>query len=846
MTCAQTDPDTVSKGSCCAKGGTADPGPAAAPGGQVLRIPVEGLNCASCVRRAEAALSAAPGVRAASVNLATQSAEIRHDGPVAPALAALAAAGFGVPRDTALLEVEGASCASCVGRIERAAQARPGVVEARMNLATGQLRLVLAGGDAAAVAAAVTDAGYAARPVASDAPQEDRHAREARGLARDLVLSGALTLPVVVLAMGGHLSPAFHGFLGATLGHGMVNLIQFALTTAVLAGPGRRFFRKGIPLLLRRAPDMNALVALGTFSAWAYSTVTVFAPGLLPDGAAHVYFEAAAVIVTLILLGRLLEARAKGRTGAAIRALMDLAPETAHVLLPDGGAEDRPVASLRPGDLIRLRPGERVATDGTVTEGRSHLDEAMITGEPLPVAKAPGDPVTGGTVNGPGSLTYRATAVGADTVLARIVAMVRDAQGAKLPIQALVDRITAWFVPAVMGVAVLTVLGWLIFGPAPALSHALVAGVSVLIIACPCAMGLATPTSIMVGTGRAAEMGVLFRRGDALQALQEVRVVAFDKTGTLTEGRPEVVDLTLAPGVPRAAVLPLLAAAEARSEHPLARAILAFAGPDAGLEVSGFEARAGFGLVATVAGRRLLAGNAALLAQDGVETGALAGAAETAAATGATPVFVALDGQAVALLSIADPVKPTAAAAIAALKARGLRPVLLTGDTEATARAIAATLGIGEVQAGLRPEDKLAAVDALKAPGGPVAFVGDGINDAPALARAELGIALGTGTDVAIEAADVVLTHGDPMSVVTAIGLSRATLHNIRQNLAWAFGYNALLIPVAAGLLYLFGGPLLSPMLAAGAMALSSVFVLGNALRLRQVQPVKDVKGYQV
>ncbi|KGB80445.1 ATPase, partial [Rhodovulum sp. NI22] len=547
---------------------------------QTTRFRIEGLNCASCVRRAETALAAVPEVEQASVNLASETAEVSYTGPLDTVLEAVKNAGFGVDTQEAVFNVSGASCASCVGRIEKAALAEPGVLGASMNLASGQLRVQMAGGDAAAVAAAVSAAGYEAVPEqAGDAPAEDRQEAEAQALRRDLLIAAGLTLPVVILAMGGHLFPAFHAFIGQTIGHTAANVIQFALTTLVLAWPGQRFFRKGVPLLLRRAPDMNSLVVLGTSAAWAYSTLATFAPSVLPEGTRNVYFEAAAVIVTLILLGRMLEARAKGRTGSAIRALMGLRPDTARVIGANG-PEDRPIEAIRVGDLIQLRPGERVATDGEVAEGQSFVDEAMITGEPLPVEKGPGDPLTGGTINGQGALTFRATRVGRDTVLARIIAMVQQAQGAKLPIQGLVDRITAWFVPAVLAAALLTVLAWLVFGPQPALALALVSGVSVLIIACPCAMGLATPTSIMVGTGRAAELGVLFRRGDALQALQSVRVIAFDKTGTLTEGRPALTSITVAEGFERADVLARVAAAEAFSEHPIARAIVAEAGPE--------------------------------------------------------------------------------------------------------------------------------------------------------------------------------------------------------------------------------------------------------------------------
>jgi Cu+-exporting ATPase len=496
---------------------------------------------------------------------------------------------------------------------------------------------------------------------------------------------------------------------------------------------------------------------------------------------------------------------------------------------------DLPIEEVVAGDILHVRPGEKIAVDGRVISGESHVDESMLTGEPIPVLKSRRSEVVGGTVNGAGVLTFRAEKVGRDTMLAQIIAMVESAQGAKLPIQGLVDRITAWFVPAVIATSLLTIALWLLFGPAPALSLALVAGVSVMIIACPCAMGLATPTSIMVGTGRAAEMGVLFRRGDALQALQGVRVVAFDKTGTLTEGRPELVAFQTL-GHAEDDLLALVAGVESASEHPIAAAILR-AAKTRGLTVpkpEDFRSVTGHGASATVAGQRVLVGGAHYLAREGVETEALEAEAERLAASGKTALFAAVDGQLAALIAVADPVKASTPAALAVLRAQGIETAMITGDRPATAEAIARDLGIDHVVAGVLPEGKVAALARLQ-DRGPVAFVGDGINDAPALAAADVGIAIGTGTDIAIEAADVVLISGDLFGVTNALRISRRTMTNIRQNLAWAFGYNVLLIPVAAGALYPFTGMLLSPALAAGAMALSSVFVLSNALRLRWV-----------
>ncbi|MFN4193344.1 MAG: heavy metal translocating P-type ATPase [Tabrizicola sp.] len=797
-----------------------------------LALPVTGMTCASCAGRVERALKAVPGVSAASVNLATETAEVLGIAPVAALIGAVEKAGYHVAAAPRALVVEGMTCASCVARVERALKAVPGVTAASVNLATESAR-VEGPADPAALVAAVKAAGYVAR-LASDATGTPamRRAEEAERLRRDLILSAVLTLPVFALEMGGHMIPAVHHWVMATIGQGTSWLIQFLLTTLVLAGPGRRFFLKGIPALVRGAPDMSSLVAMGAGAAWVYSTLATFLPGLMPPGSVAVYFEAAAMIVTLILLGRLLEARAKGRSSEAIARLVALQPATAH-LRRDGRVEDVPLAELRPGDVLELRPGERVPVDGRVIEGASWIDESMVTGEPVPLEKAPGDRVIGGTVNQTGALAIRAEAVGADTMLSRIIRMVEAAQGGKLPIQALVDRVTLWFVPVVMTLAALTFAVWLAFGPAPALPMALVNAVAVLIIACPCAMGLATPVSILVGTGRGAELGVLFRKGEALQALQGVEVVAFDKTGTLTEGRPVLTAFHPAPGETREALLPILAAVEAQSEHPVARAIVAAAEGLTLPGVEGFRALPGHGVEARVGGSDIALGSAAEMARRGVDVAAFADEAGRLADRGESPILAARDGHAVALIAVADAVKPTTPAAIARLKAMGLRLAMISGDNVRTAGAIARDLGIDEVVAEVTPEGKVEALHRLKAQGR-LAFAGDGINDAPALAEADVGIAMGTGTDIAIEAADVVLVSGRLPVLAEAIGLSRATMSNIRQNLFWAFAYNAALIPVAAGVLYPAFGILLSPVLAAGAMALSSVFVLSNALRLKR------------
>ena len=596
----------------------------------------------------------------------------------------------------------------------------------------------------------------------------------------------------------------------------------------------RRAFRP----FVRLGPDMNSLVAVGTMAAFGFSMVATFAPGLLPAGTVNVYYEAAAVIVTLILLGRFLEARAKGRTSEAIQRLVKLQAKEAHVLR-DGRMVDIPINDVALGDIVEVRPGERVPVDGEITEGRSFVDESMITGEPIPVEKAAGSTVVGGTVNQKGALTLRATAVGGQTMLAQIIRMVEQAQGSKLPIQAVVDKVTLWFVPAVMLVALLTFLVWLVFGPSPALTFALVNAVAVLIIACPCAMGLATPTSIMVGTGRGAEMGVLFRKGEALQLLKDAKVVAVDKTGTLTEGRPVLTDLEIAEGFSRDPVLAKVAAVESRSEHPIARAIVESAteGGIALPTMTDFDSVTGMGVRATVDGSRVEVGADRYMRSLGLDVGVFAGTAERLGNEGKSPLYAAIDGRLAAIIAVADPIKASTPAAIAALHQLGLKVAMITGDNARTAQAIAKQLGIDEVVAEVLPEGKVDAVRRLKASHGQIAYVGDGINDAPALAEADVGLAIGTGTDVAVESADVVLMSGDLRGVPNAIALSKATLGNIRQNLFWAFGYNTALIPVAAGALYPAYGVLLSPIFAAGAMALSSVFVLGNALRLRGFRP---------
>lgn len=810
-----------------------------------LGFSIEGMNCASCVSRVEKAISAVPGVQSAVVNLATERAGITFSGPpdADAVIRAIRDAGYEVETESVDLSIEGVSCASCVNRIETALKAVPGVTDAVVNFATGKASVEIVSGAVglADIETAVEQVGYAAHSVSANEPADheaDARERETRSLARALLLAALVTVPVVTLEMGAYLVPAIETLVADRIGMQASWYLQFVLTSVILFGPGRRFFQKGLPALMRRAPDMNSLVALGTGAAWLYSVVATFLPGLLPEGTRHVYFEAAAVIATLILLGRFLEARAKGRTSEAIKRLTGLRAKTARVLR-DGATVEVALDQVRVGDLVLVRPGERIAVDGEVTEGSSFVDESMITGEPIPVAKGAGDAVIGATINKTGSFSFRATKVGADTVLAQIIQMVEGAQAAKLPIQALVDKVTAWFVPAVMLAALTTFIVWFSFGPEPVLTFALVAAVTVLIVACPCAMGLATPTSIMVGIGRAAEMGILFRNGEALQTLRHADVIALDKTGTLTKGRPELTDLVTDNGFERDVVLALVAAIETRSEHPIGEAIVE-AAKQAGLAIGtpeAFEAIPGFGVSATVGGRAVAVGADRLMTRFGIDTQHLTDIAERLGDEGKSPLYAAIDGKLAAILAVADPIRPTTPRAIEALHRLGLKIAMITGDNRRTAEAVARRLGIDVVVAEVLPDGKVEALHRLREKGRKLAFVGDGINDAPALAEADVGIAIGTGTDVAIESAAVVLMSGELTGVPNAIGLSRSTLRNIKQNLFWAFAYNIALIPVAAGALYPALGVLLSPMLAAAAMAFSSVFVVTNALRLKTFRP---------
>lgn len=807
-----------------------------------LSIDIEGMSCASCVGRVEKALRAVDGVNDATVNLSAENAIITGTARVTDIRQALMETGYPARQETLTLNIQSMSCASCVGRVEKALLEQPGVVEASVNLATESASVTYLSGviTRQELAAVPTAMGYPASFEQIDQQdQTERKQVEASHLRRMTLIAAILTLPVFLAEMGGHLFPSLHVWIGNSIGMQTSWVLQFILSSIVMAWPGQQFYRRGLPALFKGTPDMNSLVAIGSLAAWGYSTIATFLPSVLPEESRAVYFEAAAVIVTLILLGRFLEARAKGRTGEAIRSLIGLQAKSARVER-DGVVTEIDIADIRTGDIVHIRPGEKIPADGRLVSGQSYIDESMITGEPVPVDKSIGDELVGGTINGTGALQMQASKVGADTMLAQIIRMVEQAQGARLPVQDLVNRITAWFVPAVLVIAVLTMLVWFFVGPEPTLTRALIAGVSVLIIACPCAMGLAVPTSIMVATGRAAEIGVLFRQGAALQTLQRTTVIALDKTGTLTLGQPELTDLQVMNDMAEDDVLAMVAAIEDSSEHPIAQAIVKAAGARELVfpELADFESLTGMGVRATVSGQQVLIGTQRLMTDHDIALDSAPDEVQRLGEQGKTPLFVAVDGKLAALLAVADPVKQTTPTAIKALHDLGLKVAMITGDNQATADSIARELGIDHVVAQVMPDGKVDAIRQFSSDDATVAFVGDGINDAPALAAADVGIAIGTGTDVAIESADVVLMSGDLLGVVNAMELSQRTMKNIKQNLLWAFGYNVLLIPVAAGVLYPLNGMTLSPMLAALAMTLSSVFVLTNALRLRWVKPL--------
>ena len=831
-----------------------------------ISLVVQGMTCAACVWRIEEAVTRIPGVHETAVNLATERARVTYDpAMVTPAHIAHAVtdAGYTPAVVKRTLRVGGMQDASAVSRVEAALRAVPGVLRADLNLAAENAFIAYLPDvtDMAALNSSVAEAGYTLEAVGHEpetalgGPAQAAGSAEQRAMKTRLGISLALSLLVLLGSMGSVLIPSLRGWWGEN------PYLLWALATPVQFWAGWRFYRGAWATLRHLTFDMNALIVMGTSAAYFYSVAAVLAPGFFisqaMNGETPLYFDTAAVIITLILLGRYLEARAKRQTAAAIHALMDFQPQMARIVR-EGTPLEVPVATLAVGDVIQVRPGERVPVDGLVLEGQSAVDESMLTGESMPVEKTPGDEVVGGTLNTIGAFTFRATRIGKDTALARIVRLIEEAQGSKAPLQRLADRIAARFVPAVIAVALVTFFAWYLLGPEPALTRALLAFVAVLIIACPCALGLATPTAVMVAMGAGAAKGVLVRDSEALERLHNVTTVVLDKTGTLTQGKPEVTDVIavdrMDSGVRRndepgdsspqsidsesaAEMLRLAAAAEQASEHPLSQAVVRAAHAKSLTlpPAKEFIAAPGRGIRAEVAGKLIRVGNQAYMEESGVDLGENAARARSFHEKGKTALFVAVDGILAGMIAVADTLKPSAAPTVQALRERGLTVMMLTGDAARTAQAIAGQLAIEHVSAEVLPGQKAAAIEERQAAGEVVAMVGDGINDAPALARADVGIALGAGADVALEAADITLMGDSLSGLETAFALSLATRRTIWQNLGWAFGYNVVLIPVAAGVLYPFIGIVLNPMLAAAAMAFSSVSVVMNSLRLRRL-----------
>jgi P-type Cu+ transporter len=811
---------------------------------QKIELPISGMTCAACVGRVERGLSRRPGVSQAQVNLATESASVSYDpAQVRPAelVETIRELGYDARVERMTLPIQGMTCAACVRRVQTALGRVPGVVEADVNFATERATVSFVPRQAGLrdLIAAVEDAGYKVLEVeGEDLVAKERTAREAdlRRLKRKLAIGILLLIPMLLLCYWDHLG--LGRFL--PLSRYFNFLLQLLLQTPIQFWVGWQFYRGAWAAAKHKTTDMNTLIAVGTSAAYAYSVAATFFPSLFAAKglAPEVYFDTAGAIMVLILLGRTLESRARGQTSEAIKKLMGLQARTARVVR-NGDELEVPVDDVRIGDIVLVRPGEKVPVDGILVEGHSWVDEAMVTGESIPVEKREGDLVIGATLNKMGSFKFRATKVGRETVLAQIIRMVEEAQGSKPPIARLADVIASRFVPAVMGVATLTFILWWAFGPEPRFTYAVLNFVAVMIIACPCALGLATPTSIMVGTGRGAEHGVLIRGGEALETAHRLNAVILDKTGTITKGEPSVTDVSVVSGYSEREVLRWAASVEQHSEHPLGEAIVRRARQD-GLEMvepRGFLAIPGHGIEASVENQEILLGNLRLMEERGIPLGDLAQHAEDLSAGGKTPMFLAVDGKAAGVIAVADTLKESSRPAIDALRRMGIEVIMMTGDNRRTAEAIAREVGVDRVLAEVLPQDKAREVQDLQALGKRVGMVGDGINDAPALAQADVGIAIGTGTDVAMESADITLMSGDLRGVVTAIALSRATIRNIKQNFFWAFAYNSILIPVAAGVLFPFFGILLDPILAAAAMGCSSLTVVSNALRLRRFRP---------
>jgi len=802
-----------------------------------LDIPIIGMDCASCAVTVEKSLKTAPGVAKASVNFSGEKASIDYD-PTRTDLTNLAdavkAAGYRVGGATVELGIQGMSCASCVNHIETALNNTPGVLKAGVNLSTEKAHVSYLpdATNTENLIKAVESTGYKAQTLEGESAEDlERSARqkEFKSLRNRFIFSTTFSVVILLFSF-----PEILTFLQSMTEQARWILL-FVLTTPVLVYSGANFYTGAWKALKHRSADMNTLIALGTGAAYLYSLVATFLPTLLPQAMRNVYFDTTAVIITLILLGKLLEARAKGRTSEAIKKLMGLQAKTARVVR-DGEEVDIPIEEVLVDDVIVVRPGEKVPVDGVVVSGSSTVDESMITGEPIPAKKAKGNEVIGATINKTGSFRFRATKVGKDTALSQIIKMVQQAQGSKAPIQRLADVISGYFVPVVIVIAILTFVIWFDFGPQPSLIYALVTFVTVLIIACPCALGLATPTSIMVGTGKGAENGILIKDGEALETAHKMTAIVLDKTGTITVGKPDVTEISTNGAVSEEELLHLTASLERGSEHPLGEAIVEHAKAKKLklAEPVNFSAIPGHGVEGDIDGRHVMLGNIKLMKDRSIDPGRLAEEAERMADDGQTPMFVAVDNQAAGIIAVADPIKDDSVKAIQTMKKLGLQVVMITGDNRHTAEAIGRRVGIERVLAEVLPEDKAFNVKKLQQEGHVVGMVGDGINDAPALAQANIGIAIGTGTDIAMEASDITLIKGQLSSVATAIRLSKATMRNIKQNLLGSFFYNTAGVPIAAGILYPFFGILLSPIIASAAMAMSSVTVLSNALRLRR------------
>jgi Cu+-exporting ATPase len=806
-------------------------------------LPVTGMSCASCALRIEKGLSNTEGVSKATVNFAAEKATVLYatgETSLSALIAKVKDLGYGAKTEKVILPVQGMTCASCVNRVEKALKSLKGVVDVNVNFATQRASVEYLSGEATVkgLKQAVRDAGYDVLEVKEeDIVEKERLAREAEltRLKWKFLTGAVLLVPILVLMYGASLLEKWFG-----LSSQANFFIQFLLATPVQFWAGWQFYVGFWKALKHKTSDMNTLIAVGSSAAYLYSLIVTFLPHLfmVKGVMLDVYFDTSAAIIVLILLGRFLEARAKGKTSEAIKKLIGLQPKTARVIR-DGSEVDIPVGDVTLGDIVVVRPGEKIPVDGILKEGYSSVDESMVTGESLPVEKKAGDTVIGATLNKTGTFRFEAAKVGKDMVLAQIIRLVQEAQGSKPAIARMVDVIASYFVPVVIALAILTFVVWVLFGPQPAFTYAFLNFIAVLIIACPCALGLATPTSIMVGTGKGAENGILIRGAEALETAHQLNAIVLDKTGTLTRGEPSVTDIVASDAFSEKDLLTLAASAEKGSEHSLGEAIVKRARTD-GLtlfEPSDFQAIAGHGIEATVNSKRILLGNPRLMEERGIPLDGMAEKATGLSIEGKTPMFLAVDGRCAGIIAVADTLKENSREAVETLHRMGLEVVMLTGDNERTAKAIAGQIGIDRVLAEVLPETKAEEIRKLQAEGKKVGMVGDGINDAPALAQANVGIAIGTGTDVAMESSDITLIGGDLRGVVTAIALSKATIRNIKQNLFWAFAYNTILIPVAAGVLFPFFGILLNPIFAAGAMAFSSVTVVSNALRLRRFKP---------